>query len=199
MTHDRRPSRVPVRGSLALAMTIGGMALLWGFRAPEDASSVALALEPTVDTGRALTPAPAAAVPADSGASPDASAPATVEASASPSPAATTSPTASPTASVTAEATPGTQTVTGNAYQFQFGIVQVAVTLEGGKIVDVQALQMPDSDRHSLSISRQVAPMLRKEALAANSANIDVISGATYTSTAYAYSLQSALDQLATG
>jgi uncharacterized protein with FMN-binding domain len=197
MTNDRRPSRVPVRGSLALAMTIGGLAMLMGFRTPDDASGVALALEPTVDTGQ--TVAPAAAAPASSGASPGASAPATVEASASPSPAATTSPTASPTASVTAEATPGTQTVTGNAYQFQFGIVQVAVTLEGGKIVDVQALQMPDSDRHSLSISRQVAPMLRKEALAANSANIDVVSGATYTSTAYAYSLQSALDQLATG
>ena len=73
------------------------------------------------------------------------------------------------------------------------------MTVEGDQIVDVQALQLPDGDRHSASISQQVEPMLRESALAADSADIDVISGATYTSTAYAYSLQSALDQLAAG
>jgi uncharacterized protein with FMN-binding domain len=148
----------------------------------------------SIETGQ--TVAPAAPAPASAVASsPSASASRTAEASASPSPAVTASPTASPTA----EATPGTQTATGNAYQFRFGIVQVAVTVEGDRIVDVQALQMPDGDRHSASISRQVEPMLRQSALAANSATIDVVSGATYTSTAYAYSLQSALDQLAVG
>jgi uncharacterized protein with FMN-binding domain len=194
MTNERRPSRIPVRGSLALAVTIGGLAMLMGFRTQDDAAGVALALEPTVETGQ--TVAPAAPAPASAiASSPSASASRTAEASASPSPAVTASPTASPTA----EATPGTQTATGNAYQFRFGIVQVAVTVEGDRIVDVQALQMPDGDRHSASISRQVEPMVRQSALAANSATIDVVSGATYTSTAYAYSLQSALDQLAVG
>ena len=74
--------------------------------------------------------------------------------------------------------------------------MQVAVTVKGGQITDVTALQLPSSDRHSLSISQAVEPMLREEALQAQSANIDLISGATYTSTGYARSLQSALDQL---
>ena len=71
------------------------------------------------------------------------------------------------------------------------------MTLEGDQIVDVQALQLPDGDRRSASISQQVEPMLRESALAVDSADIDIVSGATYTSLAYAYSLQSALDQLA--
>jgi uncharacterized protein with FMN-binding domain len=58
---------------------------------------------------------------------------------------------------------------------------------------------MPDGDRRSASISQQVEPILREYALAADSADIDVVSGATYTSRAYAYSLQSALDQLVEG
>ena len=62
-----------------------------------------------------------------------------------------------------------------------------------GKITDVQALALPVGG-HSGQISNIVAPMLRSEALAAQSASIDVISGATYTSRGYATSLQSALD-----
>ena len=73
----------------------------------------------------------------------------------------------------------------------------VEVTVENGVITDVTALQLPDEDRKSLNISNQVEPMLQSEALQAQSADLDVISGATYTSLAYAQSLQSALDRLA--
>ena len=69
--------------------------------------------------------------------------------------------------------------------------------MDQGIITDVQALQLPDGDRRSLQISREVEPMLAEEALAAQSPRIDTVSGATYTSRAYAQSLQSALDQLA--
>jgi uncharacterized protein with FMN-binding domain len=191
MHADHRPSRIPVRGSLALAVTVGGLALLLGFRTPPDPSAelvVAMdtGADPNTPTGSPLPAAGASGSPlpgATLGASPSASV--------------SRSTTASPSPTQTAEPTPGTRTATGKAYRHQFGVVQVAVTVEGDQIVDVQALRMPDGDRHSAWISQQVEPMLRQSALAVDSANIDVVSGATFTSTAYAYSLQSALDQLA--
>jgi uncharacterized protein with FMN-binding domain len=78
----------------------------------------------------------------------------------------------------------------------RFGDVQVEVTISGGAITDVTALQLPNSDRRSQNIASQAAPILREEALTAQSASIDLLSGATYTSEAYAKSLQSALDQV---
>jgi len=191
MTNDRRPSRLPVRGSLALALTIGGLALLTGFRSPQDPGT---ALVLAMDTGEDPGAAPQAPDPA-AGSSPPASP--VPSASVDPGASASPGPTASAPPSTTPEPTTATLTATGAAYQFRYGIVQVAVTVEGDQIVDVQALQMPDGDRHSASISQQVEPMLRESALAVDSAKIDIVSGATYTSMAYAYSLQSALDQIA--
>jgi uncharacterized protein with FMN-binding domain len=80
----------------------------------------------------------------------------------------------------------------------RWGSVQVAVTLESGQITDVQALQLPDGDRRSASISQRVEPVLRSQVLSAQGADIDGISGATYTSIAYARSLQAALDSAGT-
>lgn len=192
MTADRRPSRIPVRGSLALALTLGGLALLLGFRSPQDPGTELVAMGTGEDPG-AAPEAQLSAAGTSAPASPEPSVAAGPHASASPSP------TSSPTSSPTADPTAATLTATGGAFQFRFGIVQVAVTLEGDQIVDVQALQLPDGDRRSASISQEVAPMLRESALAVDSADIDVVSGATYTSLAYAYSLQSALDQVAAG
>jgi uncharacterized protein with FMN-binding domain len=86
--------------------------------------------------------------------------------------------------------------LTGSTIQTPFGNVQVQVTLQNGKITDVQALQMPSDQRRDVQIAQYAAPVLRSEALAANSAQIDTISGATYTSEGYIQSLQSALDQV---
>jgi uncharacterized protein with FMN-binding domain len=86
-------------------------------------------------------------------------------------------------------------TYTGSVAENPYGPVQVSVTEKGGKIVDVKALQMPTEHQFSAEISRQVAPMLRTEALQAQNAEIAVISGATYTSESYASSLQAALRQ----
>ncbi len=71
------------------------------------------------------------------------------------------------------------------------------MTLQGSRIVDVTALQMPTDRQRSAEISQAVAPMLQQEVLQAQSAQIDIVSGASYTSQAYAQSLQSALDQAA--
>ena len=77
----------------------------------------------------------------------------------------------------------------------QFGDVQVRVILGNGKITDVQPLQMPFDRRRSQEITQAAAPLLHDEVLQAQSAQIDLISGATYTSDAYQQSLQAALDQ----
>jgi len=86
--------------------------------------------------------------------------------------------------------------LTGSSVQTPFGNVQVQVSLQGGRITDVQTLQLP-SGGHSSQVSRYAAPQLRSEVLQAQSAQVDSVSGATYTSQAYQISLQSALDQAA--
>jgi uncharacterized protein with FMN-binding domain len=96
-----------------------------------------------------------------------------------------------------ADVAPGPVTLTGEPIETRWGDVQLVVTVEGDDIVDVQALVLPDSDHRSSRISDLVEPVLREEAITLDRADVSVISGATYTSEAYALSLQSALDQLA--
>jgi uncharacterized protein with FMN-binding domain len=84
---------------------------------------------------------------------------------------------------------------TGSAVQTPFGTVQVQVTMQNGKITDVQALQLPTGRGHTQQVSSYAGPQLRSEVLQAQSAQVNSISGATYTSQGYIQSLQSALDQ----
>jgi uncharacterized protein with FMN-binding domain len=84
--------------------------------------------------------------------------------------------------------------VVGSAYDVGYGTVQVRVALHGRRITGVTALQLPSGGRSS-EISGYAAPRLRQEALSAQSAHIDTVSGASYTSAGYASSLQSALDR----
>jgi uncharacterized protein with FMN-binding domain len=89
-----------------------------------------------------------------------------------------------------------TGTYTGPVVETEYGPVQVAVTEQGGRIVDAKALQLPTDRPRSLSISEQAAPLLREEALQAQSAQINIVSGATFTSEGYAESLQKALSRV---
>ena len=107
---------------------------------------------------------------------------------------ATTSDTATPAA--TSGSSSGKQTVTGDSVMTRYGAIQLEVTVENGKITEINELAMPQNDGRSMMISQQAGPMLRKQALAANSANINGVSGATFTTMGYQQSLQSALDQL---
>ncbi|CAN5259799.1 hypothetical protein BH11ACT3_BH11ACT3_21360 [soil metagenome] len=86
-------------------------------------------------------------------------------------------------------------TYTGQSVGTRFGNVQVQVTISGGTITDVTALQLTNSDGRSVQISNYAAPLLQKEVLTSQSANVSNVGGATYTSQAYLSSLQSALDQ----
>lgn len=101
---------------------------------------------------------------------------------------------ATPTPSPAAGATPAARTVTGAVEQTPYGPVQVRLRLSGTRIVDVTAVQLPGDTGRSMEISRYAGPVLRQEALSAQSAQIDTVSGATWTSEGYAASLQSAVD-----
>ncbi|WP_412543381.1 FMN-binding protein [Longispora sp. K20-0274] len=90
-------------------------------------------------------------------------------------------------------------TVTGPVVDTRWGPVQVRITVAGGRITDATAVLTPSSHRRSVAINGRAAPLLRQEALTAQSAAVDVVSGATITSEAYAESLQAALDSAAAG
>lgn len=81
----------------------------------------------------------------------------------------------------------------GSVADAYYGYVQVQVTVTGGRIVDVQFLQYPNDRSTSVMINQQAMPYLKQEALTAQSANVDYVSGATQTSRAFIESLSSAL------
>lgn len=85
-------------------------------------------------------------------------------------------------------------TYNGAAVSTRYGTVQVAVVVSNGTITDVKALALPSGGKNA-QYSNRSAPVLRTEALAAQSADINIVSGATYTSKGYIQSLQSAIDE----
>jgi uncharacterized protein with FMN-binding domain len=89
----------------------------------------------------------------------------------------------------------GTATVTGAVAQTQYGAVQVRLTVSNGKITKAEAVQAPKGGTSDQKTALSV-PKLNQEAVTAQSANIDSVSGATYTSGGYKQSLQSALDKV---
>lgn len=85
--------------------------------------------------------------------------------------------------------------VNGPTVNTRWGPVQVAAVFDGsGALCDIQVLQSPDSHGKSVRINQRALPILTREALAAQSADINIVTGATITSDAYAQSLQSILD-----
>jgi hypothetical protein len=148
-----------------VAATAGGLALLANFHTTPGSTKLAVGHAPNPIT-TTTEPTPAAA-PSTGG-------------TAAPSP--TTQPTAR-------------RSINGPVVPTRYGDVQVRVILDGNRIVDVQALNLPNDRARSVRISEEAGPLLRQEVLQAQSANIDLVSGASYTSQGYADSLQGALDQ----
>jgi uncharacterized protein with FMN-binding domain len=171
----------PRRGAAALLVTTVALVLLISFKTPDDplpargGGGVAV-----VERGTTPSAAPRASArprPTDA-------------------PATATSP--GPSAAPGKAGTAGATTVDGPVVDTQFGPVQVRIDVTAGRIADVVALELP-TGRHSGQISSYAGPILRQEALQAQSAKIDTVSGATYTSDAYAQSLQAALDKAGLG
>jgi uncharacterized protein with FMN-binding domain len=111
--------------------------------------------------------------------------------------------TAAATPTATATATSGSSgssgssgTATGDAIPTQYGNAQVRVTVKNGQITKVQALQLQGNDPRSVLISSSAEPILRQEVLQQQTAAVDAVSGASFTSASYKQSVQSALDKL---
>lgn len=100
-----------------------------------------------------------------------------------------------PTATASASASTAYKngTYNGQPVDAYYGLVQVQVTIQNGNIQDVEFLQYPNDRRTSQMINSQVMPWLKQEAIQAQSANVDIISGATLTSEGFQMSLQTAL------
>ena len=170
------------RAILTLGSTAAGLAALLSFKTH---SSVADVAEP----GASPAAASAGATPAAS-----ATTPAKAKASSAASPMKTKAkPGASPTAG--SGGSTATRTVTGAVETTMYGPMQVKVTLEGQKITNVSVIQETNDGQESQQIDSFSIPKLTAETLAAQSARIDTVSGATTTSQGYIGSLQSALDQ----
>jgi uncharacterized protein with FMN-binding domain len=84
-------------------------------------------------------------------------------------------------------------TYTGDVVDAYYGNVQVQTTIQNHLVTDVQFLNYPQDRQHSVIINSQAMPMLKSEAINAQTANVDIVSGATATSQAFIQSLQSAL------
>ncbi|SER65344.1 FMN-binding domain-containing protein [Pedococcus cremeus] len=88
-----------------------------------------------------------------------------------------------------------TKTFSGDTAMTQWGPVQVQITVAGGKVTRATALQVPSGNNRDQEINSYAVPVLNQEVVAAQSANIDMISGATVTSDGYLQSVQSAFDK----
>ncbi|WP_061782317.1 FMN-binding protein [Microbacterium hominis] len=166
----------------AILATLSGLVLLFSYRTslPEDqASASASAATDTATAAARTATAPTATTPTTT-------------------PRATAS-AAAATPSATASSGTGLAdgTYTGAAADTRYGAVQVQITVAGGVITDVQTPQYPSSNGRDRQINQNALPRLISETMAAQSAAIDMVSGATYTSDGYIASLQSAIDQAA--
>lgn len=109
-------------------------------------------------------------------------------------PAGVVAPPLAATASAPARPALRTVTVNGASVDTRYGLVQVQVKVRSGKIVAAAAIDYPQGSGQDQQINGQAVPLLEKETLAAQSAHIDTVSGATFTSDGYRQSLQAALD-----
>jgi uncharacterized protein with FMN-binding domain len=162
---------------VALGSTITGLVLLFSYRTSTNQGAPAGGLA----GGAAVLPPVSA--PSES----------TGSASAPPSTGGAPSSSSAPGTS-TASSGSGTRTVNGGVAQTVYGPMQVQITVTNGKIASVNVLQEPDGSSHDLRINDYAVPILNQETVSAQSAQIDSVSGATYTSEGYISSLQSAID-----
>jgi uncharacterized protein with FMN-binding domain len=171
------------RGLLIGVGTLGGLGAVFAITPPQFGTSgpSGLAALP----GRAASPssAPVDATPSKAASAPTKTADAPTKSTPAPKPAQS-----SPAASAGI-----TGTFDGNTAPTRWGPVQVRIVVKDGKIVSASALQSPDGDSRSRSISQQAIPYLVQETLAAQSDQISGVGGASYTSNGWYTSLQSAL------
>jgi uncharacterized protein with FMN-binding domain len=155
-----------------LALTGIGSALVVGFQVPATPVTAPVAASATgTGSTTSTTAAPAASATA----------------------AAAATGATSTTVTTAAAATYADGTYPGSAVAEPWGTFQVQALVSGGVLTDVVVVSAP-TDGHSSRINSQAVPMLTQAALASQSASIDMVSGATWTTNSYTTSLQAALD-----
>lgn len=166
------------RAPIVITSTAAGLALLFSYHTSHPSLQIKSASGATPDgTGSTPTAPPEST----SGASP--------QSRSGSSPETTSPPTTKPAAS-------SSRSATGTDVQYRYGDIQIEVTASGSKITNVTAARDDATDGHSYQINSEAVPILESQTMSAQSAQIDGVSGATYTTQAYEQSLQSALDQL---
>ena len=174
------------RALLASAGTVVGLAALLGYKSTGSVNFQKVAVGTT-------TPSPGSPSPGTGTAPPTtATTPTTGAPSSTGKPSA---PAAGPTAPTTTTAPSPTGTYTGQDVQYNYGDIQLAVNLKAGRISSISVVRNGAIDGRSQTINSYAVPILEQEAVAAQGLNFYAVSGATFTSDAFAQSLQSALQQ----
>jgi uncharacterized protein with FMN-binding domain len=170
------------RAPIVLAATAAGLAAVLAFHTEQPGSSVLSGLPANKTTSGGDKTAPSTTTTAPAG--PSGSSGATT----------TTMPGSTPT---TTTSTPsGVRTALGADVQYRYGELELKVTATGGKITSIEPVVDLAYDARSYQVNSFAEPQLNTQALQAQSANINGVSGATFTSQAYVQSLQAALDKL---
>jgi hypothetical protein len=188
---------------IALAGTAAGLAALLSYKTHAAGTAAAAPMSGTQGGGMSAqagggTAASGSVVGSASPAPPDSTPPAAgsgARGSASPAAGSGARGSASAAAQGGTGGSAATRTLTGAVVNTQYGPMQVQVTLQGSKITGVKVLQETNAGSLSQQIDANAIPQLNRETLAAQSARIDAVSGASYTSQGYIQSLQSALDK----
>jgi uncharacterized protein with FMN-binding domain len=168
------------RAVIATAGTVAGLVALLGYRSSGTVNVQRVSVG-TAPSGPPATTSPGTTAPLATG-------PGTTPTTLAPSPPTTAAP-----AGGQPPTTAATRTYDGQLVTYLYGNIEVAVTLDGDRIVNVTVPQNSAIDGRSAMINSEAVPILIQEALAAQGINFDVVSGATYTSDAFAQSLQTAL------
>ncbi len=177
---------------LAIVGTVAGLVVLLTFKSHTGTSAVsAVAPAGTAGPGgTAGTPSGAGTTNGAGGTAPSGAAGGTSGGGSAPSGSA-----ASPGTAPGQGGTTGARIITGNVVNTIYGPVQIQAAVKAGKIIKVTILRQPSTTVHDLQIGAFAFPQLEAETLSAQSAKIDMVSGATYTSGGYIQSLQSAIDR----
>jgi uncharacterized protein with FMN-binding domain len=182
------------RAAIVIGATAAGLAAVLSFHTAAAPTSLSFP--------SASAPAPSASAPSGSTSTPVATGPPSKGTGAQsgtsgPPTSGSSTPTRSPPPTTSSAANSGTRTATGATADYGYGTISVSVTVTGSRIANVAIASLDDGGNYrSVSIDEQAIPILEQQALQAQSANIQGVSGATYTSQGFAQSLQSALGQL---
>jgi uncharacterized protein with FMN-binding domain len=177
---------------IGLMSTVSGLVLLFSYHTSTNSGGTALA---SGAAGSSSNDASGSSASSGAGGSSDDTSSGSDDGSASASGAGSSGSSSGSSSSSSGSNSSSSGTYTGEAVMTRWGIVQVEITVESGKITKSEAVQYPQENNRDVEINSYAVPALNEAAVQAQSANLDAVSGATVTTGGYTQSLQSAIDQ----